>query len=56
MNIKTILNSNSDVNNYATSRKQLDDLPEWDLSDLYISSSAKEINTDLALVKIENLF
>ena len=51
MNMKTIFNSKSDESNHFKSQNQIGDLPEWNLSDLYISPSAKEINKDLKQVK-----
>ena len=51
MKTKPIFNSGSDTIKHFSNQNQIGDLPEWNLSDLYISSSAKEIDIDLKQVK-----
>ena len=51
MKTKPTLNSGFDKFKDFSSQNQIGDLPEWSLSDLYISPSAKEIDIDLKQVK-----
>ena len=54
MKVKKFLNSNYNTLDQSQNLKeqsQLGEMPEWDLSDLYSSASAKEIEKDLNSVK-----
>ena len=51
MKTKPIFNSGFDTIKHFSNQNQIGDLPEWNLSDLYISPSANEIDIDLKQVK-----
>ena len=54
MKVTTFFNHNCSTHDKSKNlieESQLGELPEWDLSDLYESSSAKEIEKDLKSVK-----